>query len=86
MKFITEEEALDLFDTMIDLAAAKAIPSPLRFNKAFMKWCEKYGGAASETAPIVLMFNSFVNAIDTMTLLEAIDEAAAEKEKAPARK
>lgn len=33
-----------------------------------------------------LMFNSFVNAIDTMTLLEAMDEAATEKEKAPARK
>lgn len=86
MKFVTEEEALDLFGAMIDLTAAKAIPSPLRFNKAFMKWCEKYGGAASETAPIVLMFNSFVNAIDTMTLLEAMDEAAAEKEKAPANK
>lgn len=65
---LTFEDALFAFKAWMGFYVAGVLPDSKRFNAEFM---EHYPEIVNEQAPLVLMFNAFVGALDSIDLFES---------------
>lgn len=73
-----EQEAAEMilaFETWIDLTGAGKVKNCTRYNTFFMKHFKE---VAHDKAPIVLMFNGFIGAMDLIEILEGLTPSTKE--------